>query len=342
MKEIGQRLPDAELDEIKRSRYGDVRGRQVNLAETPAQLMLEAASLRQVTSKKVVSETQQNQTHAKSSIDVRDATKTLEAQVDDSKKSGGAGGDGLNKVPSASQKISSPVKQREYRRPDGRKRIIPEAVGVPVQQENKSGGIQSSNALDFPSLSSDQKKDNNGVAAPEGAREISTRGIPSKHTDLKERSGVTARATITDSLVIEKVPLFAGRDANIITDHSGNLKSSNSLATCSSVLSIRVFDKKEGEYNEPICLEARPKEHAANDIIGAGSTSMLKETVISCTKGSRNLWSDRVSGKVTVLAGNANFWAVGCEDGGLQVVTSYLMLGYNYFVRHSLCVSNIY
>ncbi|XP_022985643.1 protein HIRA-like isoform X1 [Cucurbita maxima] len=321
VKEIGQRLPDVELDEIKRSRYGDVRGRQVNLAETPAQLMLEAASLRQVSSKKVVSESQLNQTLSKSSIDARDASKTLEAQVDDSKKSGGAGGDGLNKVSSASQKISSPVKQREYRRPDGRKRIIPEAVGGPVLQENKSGGIQSSNALDFPSMSSDQKKDNNGVAAPECVRESSMRGMPSKRTDLKERTGVTARATITDSLVIEKVPLSVVNDANIVMDHSGNLKTSNSLATCSSVLSIRVFDKKEGEYNEPICLEARPKENAANDIIGAGNTSMLKETVISCTNGSRNLWSDRVSGKVTVLAGNANFWAVGCEDGCLQVYT---------------------
>ncbi|KAL4014804.1 hypothetical protein IC575_027022 [Cucumis melo] len=321
VKEIGQRLPDAELDEIKRSRYGDVRGRQVNLAETPAQLMLEAASLRQVSSKKVVPETQQNQTPAKPSIDARDGTKILEPQVDDSKKTGGASGDSLNKVSSAPPKISSPVKQREYRRPDGRKRIIPEAVGVPVQQENKSGGIQSSNAVDFPSLSSDQKKDNNGVAAPECVRENFVRGAPSKHTDSKERTGVTARTTITDSLVIEKVPLSEGKDENIIIDHPGNLKTSSSLATCSSVLSIRVFDKKEGEYNEPICLEARPKEHAANDIIGAGNTSMLKETVISCTKGSRILWSDRVSGKVTVLAGNANFWAVGCEDGYLQVYT---------------------
>lgn len=333
VKEIGQRLPDAELDEIKRSRYGDVRGRQVNLAETPAQLMLEAASLKQVSSKKVVSETQQNQTPAKPSIDARDAAKTLEPQVDDSKKTCGAGGDSLNKVSSAPPKISSPVKQREYRRPDGRKRIIPEAVGVPVQQENKSGGIQSSNAIDFPSLSLDQKKDNNGVSAPEFVRESFVRGAPrpSKHTDSKERIGVTARTTITDSLVIDKVPLSAGKDENIIMDHPGNLKTSSSLATCSSVLSIRVFDKKEGEYNEPICLEARPKEHAANDIIGAGNTSMLKETVISCTKGSRILWSDRVSGKVTVLAGNANFWAVGCEDGCLQVITGYLISSYNYF-----------
>jgi protein HIRA/HIR1 len=51
-KELGQKLSDAELDELKRNRYGDVRGRQANLAETPAQLLLEAASAKQATGKK--------------------------------------------------------------------------------------------------------------------------------------------------------------------------------------------------------------------------------------------------------------------------------------------------
>jgi protein HIRA/HIR1 len=45
----------------------------------------------------------------------------------------------------------------------------------------------------------------------------------------------------------------------------------------------------------------------------------MKETEIVCTRGAETLWSDRISGKVTVLAGNTNFWAVGCEDGCLQV-----------------------
>ena len=66
-------------------------------------------------------------------------------------------------------------------------------------------------------------------------------------------------------------------------------------------------------------LEARPREHATNDIVGVGNTFMMKETEIVCTRGSQTLWSDRISGKVTVLAGNANFWSVGCEDGCLQV-----------------------
>ncbi|EXB74962.1 Protein HIRA [Morus notabilis] len=283
-KELGNRLSDTELDELKRSRYGDVRGRQANLAETPAQLLLEAASAKEVLpSKKVVPNVQQSQVLTKPYVDVRVATKASDPQVDDRKKNGGATGDGLNNVPK-SNRIASPVKQREYRRPDGRKRIIPEAVGVPLQQS-------------------------------------SVRGTLSKSSDLKERSGVTARATISESLVIEKVSASPGRDGIINVEQSGNIKACISSGACSSTLSIRVLDKKEGEDTIPICLESRPWEHAMNDIVGMGNTFIMKETEIMCTRGSQILWSDRISGKVTVLAGNANFWAVGCEDGCLQVYT---------------------
>ena len=44
VKEIGQRLIDVELEELIKSRYGDIRGRLANLAESPAQLLLEPAS----------------------------------------------------------------------------------------------------------------------------------------------------------------------------------------------------------------------------------------------------------------------------------------------------------
>lgn len=320
VKELGHRLSDTELDELKRNRYGDVRGRQANLAESPAQLLLEEASVKQTASKKVVPDIQQKQVLVKSSVDAGAATKT-EPQADDGKKSAGTAGDGLNKV-STSARISSPVKQREYRRPDGRKRIIPEAVGVPVQQENLSVGAQIQ-VLDFPLMSSDHGKDDNGLVPTEGGfKESSVRGTLGRSSDLKERSGVTARATISDSLIIEKVPVATGRDGSINVEQSGNLKASTSLLPASNTsLSIRVFDKKEGLDALPICLEARPREHAASDIVGVGNTFMMKETEIVCTSGSQTLWSDRISGKVTVLAGNANFWSVGCEDGCLQVYT---------------------
>ncbi|KAF2300796.1 hypothetical protein GH714_015887 [Hevea brasiliensis] len=319
IKELGHRLSDAELDELKRSRYGDVRGRQANLAESPAQLLLEAASAKQTAAKKVVPDIQQNQIPVKSSADLGVTTKTSE-QVDDAKKGEGTARDGINKV-TTSASISSPVKQREYRRPDGRKRIIPEAVGVLNQQEVITGGVQSQ-ALDFPLVAYNHGKDENGVVPADGGlREGSLRGTFGRSSDSKDRSGVTARATITESLVIEKVLGSSGGDGSINVEQSGSVKASSSSSAYTTSLSIRVFDKKVGEDTVPICLEARPREHTVNDIIGVGNTCMMKETEIVCTRGAQNLWSDRISGKVTVLAGNANFWAVGCEDGCLQVYT---------------------
>lgn len=340
MKELGQRLSDSELDELKRSRYGDVRGRQANLAESPAQLLLEAASTKQTPSKKAVSN-QQNQTIAKAYVDTRVGAKNPEPQVDHNKKSGGPVGDTLNKM-TTSARISSPVKQREYRRPDGRKRIIPEAVGVPVQQENISCAVQSQ-ALDFPIVSSDQQRGTNGVVSQRGTDGVVSNddtvraksnlgGALVRNSDLKERSGVTARATISESLVIEKVPASSGKDGTVNVEQMGNLINSGSLSTSHATLSIRIFDKKGGEDALPICLEARPREQAVNDIVGMGNASVMRETEIACTRGTQTLWSDRISGEVTVLAGNANFLAVGCEDGCLQVVFYvYIMVRFSVF-----------
>lgn len=301
-KELGQKLSDTELDELKRNRYGDVRGRQANLAETPAQLLLEAASAKQATSKKAIPDVSQNSTAIKSSNHLVVSTKAPESRVDDGKKDG----DGLNKVTNTVRK-SSPVKQREYRRPDGRKRIIPEAVGVSAESQ----------ALDFPTKGVNNRKEDNGlVLSDSGVREGSVRRTIGGNSDLKERSGVTARATVSESLVIEKVPASEGKDGTVCVEQKGIVQ-----ASASGKLSIRVFDKKEGKDAEPVCLEARPREHAVNDIVGVGNTFTMRETEIACTRGADTLWSDRVSGNVTVLAGNANFWAVGCEDGCLQVYT---------------------
>ncbi|KAK8582219.1 hypothetical protein V6N12_072411 [Hibiscus sabdariffa] len=267
-KELGHRLSDAELDELKKSCYGDIRGQQANLAESSAQLLLEAASAKQSTGKKVPSNVQQNQIPAKPSVELGIKNKIAEPQNDDGKKSGLAVSDGLNKAMSPAR-ISSPVKQREYRRTDGRKRIIPEVVGVPSQQENICGNAQSP-ALDFPVASSDHRKN--------------------------EHSGVTARATVTDSLVIEKVLVSAGQDHGIDVEKSGSMKPSASSASSTTSLSIRVFDKKEGNDMTPVCLEACLSEHAVNDIAGVGHAT----TFIDCDeswklllvtrKGSLYLW----------------------------------------------------
>ena len=54
-------------------------------------------------------------------------------------------------------RITSPVKQREYWCSDGRKRIIPEAVGLAVGRENISGDAQYQ-AIDFYLKSSNHRR----------------------------------------------------------------------------------------------------------------------------------------------------------------------------------------
>ncbi|GMG98458.1 hypothetical protein Nepgr_000298 [Nepenthes gracilis] len=319
IKELGQRLSDDELDELKRSRYGDVRGLQTNLAESPAQLLLEAAAAKLLASKKLTSDVQQSQPLSNSSIGLGPPQKLTESQAENGKKSEVVGSDCSNKVGNSAP-VSSPVKQKEYRRPDGRKRIIPEAVGLPPRQENSTMAPHSQ-ALNLSIASDHHQKDDNGLPHTSSARELSVKRTYGGGSDLKERSGVSARAAIYDSLVIEKVPVSSGRDENLLVEQLGAAKASGSLASCNTNLVIRVIDKKEGADAIPVCLEAHPKEHAMDDILGKACTSFMKETEIICTRQSQRLWSDRISGKVSVLAGNANFWAVACDDGCLQIYT---------------------
>ncbi|KAM3398930.1 protein HIRA isoform X1 [Capsicum galapagoense] len=316
--ELGHQLSEAELEELKKSRYGVVRGRQANLAESPAQLLLEAAAAKQTSSKKLTADPAQIQLTAKSSADL-DSVAKVPPQSDNGKKTEGANSDCITK-PAASTRLLSPVKQRMYRRADGRKRIIPEAVGSPTPQENTSG-IAQSPVVEFINMTGEQRKDENGVVLSDASvREGFARKTVSVSADQKEPSSVTARATISESLIIEKVPPSTGKDGSISIEQMGIVKNPSHLGTSGTLL-IRVFDNKEGEDTGPVCLEAQPREQAANDVLGTANSFVMKETEILCTRGGQPLWSDRISGKVTVLAGNANFWSVGCEDGCVQIYT---------------------
>ncbi|ONM53730.1 homolog of histone chaperone HIRA [Zea mays] len=308
-KELGYKLSDSDLDELKRSRYGDVRGRQSNLAESPAQLLLEEASAKQSASKKGTPIVQQFQAPQKLSADVLNPApvvqnqKAPEALPEDEKKSSDPAADGMNKV----TRLSSPVKQREYRRPDGRKRIIPEAVGFPSNQDNIPSRSQN-HVIDFSSL--DQRMN--------GIRPSYCSSSNCNNSGVKDCSGVTARANITESLVIQKASTNASSDGRLTVERTGSVVPGS--LNCPA-LSIHVLDKKDNEDSLPVCLEANPVEHAAGDMNGVGGAFSTKGTEIRCTRGTETLWLDRISAKVTALAGNTNFWAVGCEDGYLQVYT---------------------
>ncbi|XP_013692865.2 protein HIRA isoform X2 [Brassica napus] len=308
-KELGVRLTDAELDELKKNRYGDVRGRQANLVESPAQLLLETVSTKLAGGKRAASDVQANQVTTKPSANAESTAKKRKSQVDDQNKTDEASGDTLSKA-STPSRVSNPVNQKVYRRPDGRKRIIPEAVGVPQQDNNIAINEHSNNFPPAPSAAPSKINSRDFPVEP------SIKEIAIRNPDLNnERPRITARATISESLVIEKVPGASARDGVLNVEQSVGIKGSSSRD-----LLIRVFDWKQGEATAPVCLEACPKEHAL-DTVGVVSTSTIKETELVCKISGETLWSDRIMGRVTVLAGNPNFWAVGCEDGTLQVYT---------------------
>jgi protein HIRA/HIR1 len=302
-KELGYRLSDSELDELKRNRYGDVRGRQSNLVESPAQMLLEEASAKQSARKRGASSVQHFEAPTKVPADVPNPTpvvqtqKALETLPEEEKKTSGPTAEDSNKT----TQLSSPVKQREYWRPDGRKRIIPEAVVFPSNEDNIPSRSQNQ-VVDFSSL--DQRM--NGIKPSYGS------SGNCNNCGVRDRSGVTARANITESLVIQKASTSAGNNGRLSVEHTGSV-------VPDSMLSIYVLDNKDNVDSLPVCLEAKPVERATGDTIGLGGAFSTTETEIRCTRGTEALWSDRISGKVTVLAGNANFWAIGCEDGCLQV-----------------------
>ncbi|KAJ4783256.1 Protein HIRA [Rhynchospora pubera] len=296
VKELGHRLTDDELDEIKRSRYGDARGgRQTNYADSGHQLMLETVS-----TKPKKATTPGNQVPPPVS-QAPAPQKTPEPQ-NEGEKDGAGLGPGANEPKPV--RVSSPVKQKEYRRPDGRKRIIPEAVGVPSNQEASNNNNNNNNltiSTNRSFLALDQRM------AGEPIKEL--------------RAGPTARACISDGLIIEKAP--GGDDGTVNVENKGSGPSTSSGPTVPTSLIIEIKEKEDCGPSEVRSLEAKPVDKPANDIvaIGSGKFNSSKETQISCKKGLQFLWSDRISCKVTALAGNKNFWAVSCEDGSLQVYT---------------------
>ncbi|KAK9755333.1 hypothetical protein RND81_01G018300 [Saponaria officinalis] len=68
-KKIGQRLTEKGWLKALRNCYGDVRGRQANLAESPAQLLLEAAAVKHTPRRKVSKDAHPGQAVSKPSSD---------------------------------------------------------------------------------------------------------------------------------------------------------------------------------------------------------------------------------------------------------------------------------
>ncbi|KAL5717078.1 hypothetical protein ACHQM5_010151 [Ranunculus cassubicifolius] len=319
VKELGHRLTDLELDELRKNLYGDAKSQQEKPAESPAQLLLENTASKQPANK-TLSSSSHDQTAGKvlvaASVDHLQK-KVVNSQNGNGKKKGESGNGKSNKL----VRNSSIVKQKEFRGADGRKRIVPEVLGVPSQHEYDCSSIVQALPVEFPRTAANQRKDDSVVIAPredplkinKGANSKEyTQARESGHGGVKENSGNTARTAVSENLVIEKIPVSACPEIKKVSDSKPVSRSS---------LSITVYSSKDGEDSVPVCLEARPVERAVNDVVGVGHALTTNETEVICSRGSHILWSDRLSGKVTVLAGNSNFWAVGCGDGCLQVYT---------------------
>lgn len=308
VKELGHRLADSELEDLKKSRYGDIRGRQSTLAETPAQLLLESLAVKQWGS----GENQlSNQVTSIPVVAVTSADLIVTAGSGVS-MGNGAPTNALGKE--SRPRISSPVKQREYRRPDGRRRIIPEPVGPQIRDEGIVNGLDPA-----PSTFSGQNRDMNLVdnpdtviAAKEGKRDEPAQGVKGS-----QQSRMIDRASASNSLILEGGLCSADAAQLGLTSAQRDVVINADNQIDKDVLSITVCDKDD-EPCFPVCLEARSLVLGLSGSVGRVDAS---ETEIVCSKGGEVQWQDRLNGKATVIAGNSNMWAVGCDDGTLQIYT---------------------
>nr|XP_024398569.1 protein HIRA-like isoform X2 [Physcomitrium patens] len=363
-KELGEKISDAEMEEFKKSRYGDLRVRQATVAESPAQLMLEAAAAKQWGSGNAPNRDNTDSTKAvpkvaNGTVDAempkkvptkpppapsteahtKVLTKPLPAPV--------LGIDGRNGslVPSVSPPVApSSVKQTEYRRADGRRRIIPEPLGPPRGEDGfGNGALHSSVKYDsFTTTADVRKEDLGGIAniAPETA---SKRRLPEDYIKpdvppAKRSNGIAldealAPAARSSSAAVVAIGLGSERPSNIAGGSQLDMVVPvERMTTPEGVLSIRIrmpegVSGEDSKVQAPICLEARPAECTNNlgSALGSAAPTSIRESSakakIICSQDGEVRWCDYLVSMPTALSGNSNFWAVACGDGSLQIYT---------------------
>eukprot|EP00250_Pteridium_aquilinum_P005363 c15474_g1_i1 orf=816-3749(+) len=326
VKELGYKYSDNEMEDLKKNRYGETRGRQTTLAESPAQLLLESVAAKQWG----VGESQPtNQARPESVVATNEADparlRTTSAPVATTDVGSEQGVQSVSSMPviaplaESQPKVSSPVKQREYRRPDGRRRIIPEPVGPQLRDERiEMNGLHPPQ----PAMSGQKRDasvlDNVDTMTPikDGRKEPLPKG-GGGHAAGNHQVGSTAKASAaTKSLVVEAEP-FSTDAAGVglgLTSMQREVVINADSQSGKGVLSITVSSKDDAGHGLPFCFEARP-------LIGGSASMNAQKTEVVCSQGGEVKWQDRLTGKATVISGNSNIWAVGCLDGTLQVYT---------------------
>lgn len=223
----------------------------------------------------------------------------------------------------------SPVKQTEYRRADGRRRIIPEPLGPPRGDDVFGNGVlHTTNMADLRNQG-DVGTSSFVETAPKRKLPEEYNAPPAKRSNgaALEEAHAAARSTPGAAVAIgvgnEGPPNIAGVGSQVDI-----VVPAERLTTPEGVLSIRIRGLDGGEDSRgcgPICLEARPAECSMNlgSALGSAAPTSIRESSakakIICSQGGEVRWCDYLVSMPTALAGNRNFWAVACGDGSLQV-----------------------
>lgn len=237
----------------------------------------------------------------------------------------------------------SPVKQTEYRRPDGRRRIIPEPLGPPRGEDVFGNGALHSGAkydAPNPGMGEFRKQGDENLGPSVGTEAVPKRKLPEEYI----RPDVPPAKRSNGAALDELASAARSSPAAVVAIGVGNEGPPNipggaqvdmvvpaeRLTTPEGVLSIRirVADGAGGEDSRgraPICLEARPAECTMNlgSVLGSAAPTSIRESSakakVICSQGGEVRWCDYLVSMPTALAGNSNFWAVACGDGSLQV-----------------------
>ncbi|KAL3690600.1 hypothetical protein R1sor_016909 [Riccia sorocarpa] len=284
-KELGIKVSDAEMQEFKKTRYGDQTVRGLTLVESASQLVLEAAAAKQVPA----------------------SVGALEVQNHVVEK-----GPEVPAVESSANNRKAPIlQQTEYRGPDGRRRIIPKPLGQDYKENEAPDGSRSAGYEVFnPPLAS---KDMAAAAPRSDVRErLPTLDGGGINRLASESSFKTADVCMADRLGTgggQELPKQSVPTAKLLIQPPSS----------SGVLSFEIHPALEA----PICLEARPAVSQLKG--GTVETNVpvdgSLETDLVCSQGGKVLWWDRVKRKATILTGNSNFWAVAGDDRSVQVYT---------------------
>nr|PNR26189.1 hypothetical protein PHYPA_030763 [Physcomitrium patens] len=367
-KELGEKISDAEMEEFKKSRYGDLRVRQATVAESPAQLMLEAAAAKQwgsgnasnantIDSTKAVSQAENGAVTAE--VPKKVLTKPPSAPAPEvpikvptkppSAPALGAdvrNGSLVPSVPLLTPRVNpSPVKQTEYRRADGRRRIIPEPLGPPRGDDVfGNGALHSTIKNDSVTITADARKEDLGSIGLKSSESAFKRKLPedyvkpdmppAKRSNGSALNEALAPAACCSSAAVVAIGVGNEGPPNIA---SGGVQAdvvvpAEKMTTPEGVLSIRIREPEgaggeDSKNRAPIYLEARPADCTSNlgSVLGSTAPISIRESSakakIICSQGGEVRWCDYLVSMPTALAGNSNFWAVACGDGSLQIYT---------------------